>query len=239
MKLQKLIWAVALFTLLIGLGSCSEEEYIESTSFTNDAIGDITVKVISSTDIPKGIRPLILKDKTELDEFIKEINSIKFNDFPSIKGNIIRIKTRTEGGSSTGGGSTGGSGTGGDIDGGDTDGGDTDGGDTDDSDNTDDTDKGQAGSKSFTAELDANGDYQIIIDLTWAQKGKGDISVSSKNSNTWYFSSWTQDSGAASWLGSSSISYAITGTIKWYAILELQWIEMTRQSFTIKGTEPV
>lgn len=166
MKLQKLIWAVALFTLLIGLGSCSEEEYIESTSFTNDAIGDITVKVISSTDIPKGIRPLILKDKTELDEFIKEINSIKFNDFPSIKGNIIRIKTRTEGGSSTGGGSTGGSGTGGDIDGGDTDGGDTDGGDTDDSDNTDDTDKGQAGSKSFTAELDANGDYQIIIDLT-------------------------------------------------------------------------
>lgn len=224
MKLQKLIWAVALFTLLIGLGSCSEEEYIESTSFTNDAIGDITVKVISSTDIPKGIRPLILKDKTELDEFIKEINSIKFNDSPSIKGNIIRIKTRTEGGSSTGGGSTGG---------------DIDGGDTDDSDNTDDTDKGQAGSKSFTAELDANGEYQIIIDLTYAQKGKGDISVSSKNYDTWYFSSWTQDSAAASWLGSSSISYAITGTIKWYAILELQWIELTRQSFTINGTEQV
>lgn len=210
MKLQKLIWTVALFTLLIGLGSCSEEEYIESTSFTNDTIGDITVKVISSTDIPKGIRPLILKDKTELDKFIKEINNIKFNDSSSIKGNIIRIKTRTEGGSSTGGSGTG-----------------------------DNTDKGKAGSKSFTTELDANGDYQIIIDLTWAQKGKGDISVSSKNSDTWYFSSWTQDSGEASWLGSSSISYAITGTVKWYFVADWNWIELSRQSFTISGTEQV
>lgn len=192
---MKLFFAVTALGLMIGLSGCTEEREEFHVDTTNHQAEEAQIRVISQSDIPEGIQPMAFESKTELDDFINEINNIEFETSRALAVSVTRIKTRTEGGS--------------------------------------------AGTKSITADLDSKGEYQILIDLTYARKGEGEIQVASKNVNTWVFSSWTQDTGVASWLGTSSIQYALTGTVKWYVILELEFIEVSRRSFSVSGTEQV
>ena len=54
--------------------------------------------------------------------------------------------------------------------------------------------------------------------------------------NTWYFSTWTQDSGVANWGNPAyRIEYSLTGTIKWYVIASGSFWEVSRKSMYING----
>ena len=59
-----------------------------------------------------------------------------------------------------------------------------------------------------------HGSYDILITLSWTSNGSSSINVFSANATTWHFSSWTQNSGVASWNGKNQIKYSLTGTIK-------------------------
>ena len=96
----------------------------------------------------------------------------------------------------------------------------------------------RGGIKSIETNLNPGGqtDYTILIQLAYAQRGSGSITVTSTEANTWYFSSWTQTAGTASWLGQSSIQYSIAGDIKMYIMIKLQLFEVRRVNMTVDGT---
>lgn len=48
-------------------------------------------------------------------------------------------------------------------------------------------------------------------------------------------SSWTQTSGVGA-INVNKIDYSITGDIKWYAIISLQWIEISKLSRYCDGS---
>lgn len=193
-KSMKHFFVVTALGLMIGLSGCTDESEEFSVDTKKCQIEKAQIKIISQSDIPEGIQPMKFESKTELDDFINEINSIEIGTLQDPEVGVTLIKTRAEGG---------------------------------------------PGTKSIPTDLDSKGEYKILIDLTYAKKGEGEIQVASKNASTWTFSSWTQDTGVASWRGNSSIQYALTGTIKWYVVLEWEFIEASRRSFSISGTERV
>lgn len=93
------------------------------------------------------------------------------------------------------------------------------------------------GIKDVDAQL-AQG-YDIVIHLAYEEKGRGPINVTSDNSTTWVFSSWTQTAGVANWRSANSINYAITGIIKWYILIQTDLFEVSRRDTSVSGDEPV
>lgn len=98
-------------------------------------------------------------------------------------------------------------------------------------------DDNRAGTVNITADL--GGGYTILIHLAYERKGSGSINVSSEEASTWFFSTWTQTSGVASWYNESTISYSITGDVKVYVVANLEWIEISKQNMSIDGTTSV
>lgn len=96
------------------------------------------------------------------------------------------------------------------------------------------------GTKNITTKVYSNylGDNVILIHLAYDKEEK-EVDVSSENYETWPVATWTQTSGKAKWSGDSSIEYSITGDIKWYVIVELQFIEISKQNFTIEGNTEI
>jgi hypothetical protein len=91
-----------------------------------------------------------------------------------------------------------------------------------------------SGSVSTTTNIHSN-NYQILITLAWSSIG-GSITVSSVNYSTWYFSSWTQNTGVANWEDNNSrIRYNITVTLKIFALIDMQLFEVSRHNKTVSG----
>ena len=73
-----------------------------------------------------------------------------------------------------------------------------------------------------------------MITLAWAEVG-GEIQVASTNASTWLFSEWQQNTGVATRNGNHRIDYNVTGTVKVYAVVKFEFIEIARQQVTISG----
>jgi len=186
-KIKRMLFAVLTVVICISslsfFQSCSNNEEISKASKASSAV-ESRIQEISENKIPRGVKPIVLKNKEELYKLLEKLDSVNLK-VVSLKRNTPRFKVFPE-----------------------------------------------TGSTSTTASLATN--YDITIDLAWSHLGDN-ITVESHNTNTWYFSSWTQNTGVASWSGNSKINYDITGTVKFYAIVSWQLWELSRGDMHVSG----
>ena len=187
LKTRKRIYAalsvIILITGISFLQSCSNDD--SETTIRPEL--EKRIKVISKSDIPKGVIPLVLNSREELYALIEKMDSIK------VLGSVVdhtkknqRIKSRAP----------------------------------------------EVGQIPLSAEV-YGPNYVISITISYNLENHS-AAVSSESSTTWYFSSWTQTSGQAAFNG-NKIDYALTGDLKWYAIVSLQWIEINKKIIPVSG----
>jgi hypothetical protein len=90
----------------------------------------------------------------------------------------------------------------------------------------------EVGTVNTTADVYGSS-YVINIHLPY-DLNKHEASVSSENSETWHFSSWTQTSGVAT-INDNKIDYSLTGDLIWYAIVSWNFIEIDRKNIPVSG----
>ena len=79
---------VLLFTHILFV-SCSQDEYMDTKINTRK---ESTIRIISESELPKGVQPLVLKNKAELYDLIEKLDRVKLTSASPLKKDLYALK---------------------------------------------------------------------------------------------------------------------------------------------------
>jgi len=198
------IFSYVVFALLVVVfQGCENEDICESQDY-----GFCDVRKIEYSELPDGVKPIVVNSKEEFDNLISQLNQLKVtttdNNANEIISNIdgelvigVTVKKFEEF-------------------------------------NT--VRLKSTGAESGIVDVEAPyvGGLSVLIHLAYSSIG-GSITVTSTESSSTFFLGWEQTAATASWGSNNRINYSVRGDVVTYVLFETSLFEISRTNYKIEG----